>query len=99
MESLLGAAGKQPTANKEALGTLGWTASEYASLSAQRTNTKGTPVVPGDYMVSRYWKFAYDTVYNESANASEELEDTIIEINAELKKKRLEFESINKNSK
>lgn len=96
MENLLGPAGKQATANKEALGTLGWTAAEYAALSAQRTNTQGTPCVPGNYMVSRYWKFAYDTVYNDRSSASEELEDTIIDINAELKKKREEFETINK---
>ncbi|MBQ9106627.1 MAG: extracellular solute-binding protein [Clostridia bacterium] len=95
MEALLGAAGKQPTANRDALGTLGWTSSEYNSLMSQLENTQGTPCVPGNYMVSRYWKFAFDTVCNNAATPSEELEDTIIEINAELKKKREEFAAIN----
>ncbi|MBQ8533752.1 MAG: extracellular solute-binding protein [Clostridia bacterium] len=98
MESLLGAAAKQPTANIEALESLAWTTEEITNLSAQQQMTQGTPVVPGNYMVNRQWKFAYDTVYNSSGSPTEELEDTIVTINEELAKKRKEFQEINKNS-
>jgi len=95
MESLLGAAAKQPTANVAALSSLPWTAAEYANISSQMANTQGTPVVPGNYMVTRYFNFAYANVYNSSMIASEELEDTIVDINAELTKKLKEFNAIN----
>lgn len=96
MESLLGAAAKQPTANVEALESLAWTSNEINNLSTQQQATQGTPVVPGNYMLNRQWKFAYDTVYNNSGSPTEELEDTIVTINEELAKKRKEFEAINK---
>lgn len=47
MESLLGASARYPTANLEAMGSLGWTAQASRVLTAQAAWAKAVPEVPG----------------------------------------------------
>jgi ABC-type glycerol-3-phosphate transport system substrate-binding protein len=96
MEAVLGPSAKQPTANTGALGKLPWTAAEFASLSAQQGASAGVPNVPGYYQAERLVGFAFNDVYNTNANPVEKLEDTILGINRELRRRQAELQGRNK---
>lgn len=91
MESVVGAAARQPTANKEALGALPWKYSDYQNLKAQFELTGGVPMVPGNYIVDREVGFAFTAVYNKGDNPIDALDEHIPVINDELSRKRKEF--------
>ncbi len=91
MEALLGPSAKQNTANMEALYSMPWSKSEYDNLSAQFKNVTCTPEFPGGYIIARYTQFAFLAVYNEEADPVEKLLSYVPTINAELSRKRTEF--------
>lgn len=95
MESIVGSAAKQPTANKEALSRLPWKESDYRSLQAQLAKTQGVPVVPGDYIIAREVNFAFADVYNKGENPIDALDERVTIINEELARKRREFVKAN----
>lgn len=65
LESLLGAAGRNPTANISARNQLGWSSEFRAALNEQSKSLVGIPEVAGGYYTSRYFSFAFtDVVYN-----------------------------------
>ena len=92
LTALLGTESKHNTANKNALKALPWTTSELASLEAQFENLAAIPEYPGSYIIARYVNFAFLAAYNDDANPVEELLSYIDSINAELTRKREEFE-------
>lgn len=90
--AILGPAGKYNTANKEALAELPWTANEYRALEAQMENLAAVPEYPGGYIIERYVRFAFNSVYNDNTDPIEAILTTrIMEINKELTRKRKEF--------
>lgn len=91
MESLMGAAAKQPTANMEALQSLPWSAKDYESLMAQWDSVQATPEVPGGYYTSRVVDFAFNRVYTSGDNPVNAMLDYIKETNEELARKHDEF--------
>ena len=91
MESLMGPAAKQPTANLEALSKLSWSSDEYKILSAQLNNTTGTQEVPGGYYIQRLVDFAFTEALTNSADPSRELQKQVRTVNDEIKRKRKEF--------
>ena len=97
METVLGPAAKQPTANMEALTGMTWNSTEAQSLQKQLEYVKAIPEVPGGYYLSRVLNFAVNRVYNSSGtqnmaeNPVEVLSDYVDELNNELKRKREEF--------
>lgn len=97
METVLGPAGKQPTANMEALTNMTWTSHEYGNLLSQLETVRAVPEVPGGYYLSRVITFALNRVYNGSGtqnmaeNPVEVLSEYIQELNDELTRKREEF--------
>lgn len=97
METVLGPAAKQPTANMEALTGMTWSSTEAQSLQKQLEHVKAIPEVPGGYYLSRVLNFAVNRVYNSSGtqnmaeNPVEVLSDYVDELNNELKRKREEF--------
>lgn len=97
MESVLGPAAKQPTANLEALTRMTWSRDEYTNLLAQLDNVRAVPEVPGGYYLSRIITFAFNRVYNGSGaqtmaeNPVEVIAEYINEFNDELTRKREEF--------
>jgi ABC-type glycerol-3-phosphate transport system substrate-binding protein len=91
MVALMGAAAKQPTANREALSGMAWPTSDYRNLSEQFKFLAARPEVPGGYIVQRYVDFAWRSVYNDGVSPVETILDYIIEINKELTRKRGEF--------
>ncbi len=92
MEALLGPSAKQNTANIEALYSMPWSKSEHDQLSAQFKNITFTPEFPGGYIITRYAQFAFLGVYNEGAEPVGKLQSYITTINAELSRKREEFD-------
>lgn len=91
MEALLGPSAKQNTANMEALYSMPWSKSEYDNLSAQFKSVTCTPEFPGGYIIARYAQFAFLGVYNDDDEPVEKLQSYITTINAELSRKREEF--------
>jgi hypothetical protein len=47
---------------------------------------------PGSYIISRYMKFAFLDTYNDGVNAHDAMMSYIDAINAEIKRKREEFD-------
>lgn len=65
IESLLGAAGRNPTANINARHQLGWSPEFREALDKQADFLVGLPEVAGGYYTGRYFSFAFtDVVYN-----------------------------------
>ncbi len=89
--ALLGPAGKNATANIEALEELPWTSREYSQLMKQMDNTTGIPNYPGSYIIDRYTQFAFNAAYNNSADPVDSLLGNINAINKEVTRKRTEF--------
>ncbi len=92
MEAILGAAARYPTANIEAFASLPWSGRDYRILEEQRKYSVGIPVVPGDYIVGRYIDNAFRKVINDDINPSDSLFNYHQKINAELERKRKEFD-------
>ena len=91
MEAVLGPSAKQPTANLEAMEGLPWTSSEYSALQLQQSLSVGLQVIPGYYQAERLVGFAFNNVYSNNTDPAEELEDTILSINTELKRRQNEL--------
>jgi len=92
LEQILGVAGRYPTANREAFSKLAWPAEDAAAIELQRQNAIGVPEVPGSYIVPRYVNFAFSAVVDGGAEPGKTIMDYTEKINAELKRKRREFE-------
>ena len=91
LESVLGAAAKHPTANINAFNKLTWSVKDRDNITAQLDGIRAIPEVPGGYYTSRVVDFAFNRVYNESANPVETLQSYLNDLNDELTRKRNEF--------
>lgn len=91
LESIMGAAARYATANKDALEQLPWNQKDINNLKAQWQWVKGVPEVPGGYYTPRYLDFALRRVYYRADDPGETLEDTVDIINDELTAKREEL--------
>ena len=94
MVALIGPAAKYETANKNAIKNLSWTANEYAAIADQMSDEHMKSVVnyPGSYYYGRYLKFAFLDVVNEGADPYDALSGYVDAINAEITRKREEFD-------
>lgn len=90
--SIMGDGAKYFTANTAALESLPWTKSEYDNIMYQFNKLSAKPEMPGGYIITRYVTFAYQAVYNQKKDSVNEMYSYIDEINAELTRKRIEFE-------
>ena len=91
MVAILGPSAKHPTANKEALAEMPWTAAEYEQLSYQFQKLAAVPNYPGAYIVARYTTFAFLDAFNNGADPASSLNSYINIINKEITRKRAEF--------
>ena len=91
MVALLGSSAKQAVANLEAFESLPWSSQERAVFLRAFENARAIEVYPGDYMVTRYWNFAFNDAANNGADPSNALLERVSPINAELTRKRKEF--------
>lgn len=91
LESVLGAAAKHPTANVNAFNSLTWSVKDRDNIMSQLDGIRTIPEVPGGYYTSRIVDFAFNKVYNESANPVETMQSYLTDLNDELTRKRNEF--------
>lgn len=91
MESILGTAGRYPTANKEAAESLPWSTKDLKQLQDQWNLVKGIPEIPGGYFTSRHLDNAFRSVVFHSEDYRETLLDYVKTINDEIYSKRKEF--------
>ncbi len=91
VESVLGAAAKQATANLAAIESMSWTDEEYGALKSQINSLQGTPEVPGGYYTARAIDFAFANVYAGGKEPSSALLNQVEMINQEITRKRKEF--------
>ena len=91
MVALLGQSAKIVVANQDAFVSLPWTSAEREVFLTAFDHAREIEVYPGDYVVVRYYNFAFNAVYNEGGDPSDELLERVPLINAELTRKRREF--------
>ena len=91
IEAILGKSARYSTANLKAFEQLPWSNDELRAITEQRSFAKGVPEVPGGYMTSRYYNFAFLAVVNSSKNPVEQIRKYAKLIDKELEGKRLEF--------
>lgn len=91
MESILGPAGRHPTANMEAFENLAWSAKEIKALKSQWKQVVEQPEVPGSYFVSRNMTNAIIETVFDGKNPIETLQKYNIYINEELERKHQEL--------
>jgi ABC-type glycerol-3-phosphate transport system substrate-binding protein len=91
LESLLGVEARWNTANVEALKRLPWPQQDIQNILEQWNWFKERQVVLGGYYTSRYIGNTWNEIVLNGKNPREALEDAVLEINKELRKKREEF--------
>lgn len=92
MVALIGPSAKYESANITALNDLSWTAKEKMAIEDQMKHLSSIVNYPGSYIIDRYTKFAFLDAVNDGADAVEAMQEYIDAINAELKRKREEFD-------
>ena len=92
MVALIGPSAKYESANIHALKNLSWTASEKEAIEAQMSHLSSVVNYPGSYIIGRYTKFAFLAAVNKGENPVEALSQYIDTINAEITRKREEFD-------
>ena len=92
MVALIGPSAKYEAANVKALNNLSWTAQEKRAIEAQMKHLSSIVNYPGSYIIGRYTSFAFLSAVNDGANPTEAMEQYIDTINAEIKRKREEFD-------
>ncbi len=90
--ALLGASGRHATANLEALKSQPWPARDRKALEECFDWVMTTYNMPGGYISARYVGFAYNNAYNDGDAPIPALLQYIDQINAELTRKRKEFD-------
>lgn len=91
MVALIGPSAKYQTANVNAIKNLSWTADEREAIEDQIVHMSSIVNYPGSYIISRYVKFAFLDAVNDDADPVEALNEYIDAINAEITRKREEF--------
>lgn len=91
LETLLGSAARNPTANLEAMEKISWSRENQEAMERQREFVRAVPEVPGGYFTSRHFDFAFRRVVNDGDEAKESLYQAIKDINHELTSKQKEF--------
>lgn len=91
LETILGAAARYTTANVVALKQLSWPVKDLKVISTMMDRTRGIPQVPGGYMTTRQFTYAFLKVVINSHNPYEILNEYVEEINNEISRKRKEF--------
>ena len=91
LESIMGAAARYNTANIEAFQNLPWTDEEAETLLSQWKHVTDTPQIPGNYYITRSLTSAFRSVVDEKYNSVYMLNSANKDMNAEIKRKRIEF--------
>ncbi len=91
LQSLLGDEFLHMTANVEAFKTSAWPSDSKYEVLEQWEWVRTTGKVPGDYLVERELSNAWNKVVNDGVNPRVAIDDAVVIINRELKRKLTEF--------
>lgn len=91
MVALIGPSAKYAAANLGAIRLLSWTTKERDAIEEQIRHLSGIVNYPGSYIIARYTNFAFLDVVNKSADPIDAILNYVPTINAELTRKREEF--------
>ena len=91
LESIIGAAARYNTANRGAMRNMQWNDEMRGSIMRQAEQLKGVPEVPGGYITTRMFDFAFRRIVYDGESVRETLNDTVYDINHELANKRREY--------
>ncbi len=91
LESIVGAASRYNTANREAMKNIQWDTDMKDSILRQAEQLEGLPEVPGGYITSRLFDFAFRSVVYNNASVRETMVETAFDIDRELANKRREY--------
>jgi len=92
LESIMGPAARYHTANVEAFRNLPWSMQEAEILLTQWEHVTDTPQIPGNYYIMRCLTSAFRAVVDEDYNPVFILNSYNKDMNAEIARKRKEFE-------
>lgn len=90
--ALLGESAKTVSPNYEAMEEMPWTVDEKEALLDQMYHLRGIPAYPGYYIIPRYLSFAFQAAYSQGADPADKLLSYVHAMNAEIDRKRKEFE-------
>lgn len=91
IETILGVAARQPTANVSALGQLSWKRDDCKVLMEQWEKVEEVPEAVGSYYTSRSLDQAFWSVYNDLTNPRDTLTEWGDIVNDEIARKRSEY--------
>ncbi|WMT43138.1 extracellular solute-binding protein [Paenibacillus sp. D2_2] len=91
LEGLMGPAGRNPTANLDAVARIPWQTKDYKTLMEQWPWARGIPEVAGGYFTGRHLDNAFRSVVISSEDPREAIDLYTHYINDEITKKRKEF--------
>ena len=92
MVALIGPSAKYEAANIKAIKNLSWTASEKEAIEDQIRHLSSVVNYPGSYIIGRYTNFAFLAAVNSGADPVDAMSGYIDAINAEIARKREEFD-------
>lgn len=91
LESIVGAAARYNSATIEAVQQTQWSASIRKQLNIQMQSLMAYPEVPGGYLTTRYYDFAFRDIVYSGERIRETLLDATTNINNEIAHKRKEY--------
>lgn len=91
IESVIGSAARYNTANVRALAAAAWDPGMKQSLLTQLESVRPYAEVPGGYLTSRYYDFAFRYIVYDKDNVRDTMIDAVASINTEIANKRKEY--------
>lgn len=91
LESVVGSAARYNSANIDAINDTAWGGEIKTELNKQIKMLRSVPHVPGSYLTSRYYDFAFRDIVYKGENVKQTLIDAVSNIDAELAHKREEY--------
>ena len=91
LESVVGPAARYNSANIEAINATAWGRENLEQINKQIAQLRVIPEVPGGYLTSRYYDFAFRDIAYQNKSVKETMVEAVKNINAELAHKRQEY--------
>lgn len=91
IEATMGITARWASANVNAFNALPWEESDIDIINDMMSKAEEQPVVLGGYMTARHLVNAWNRVYMQNQNPRDALEESVKEINKEIRTKRIEY--------
>lgn len=91
IEATMGITARWASANVNAFNALPWEEGDIDVINEMMSKAEEQPVVLGGYMTARHLVNAWNRVYMQNENPRDALEESVKEINKEIRTKRIEY--------